>query len=92
MPYIRQKDRCLLEERIHAFFSENDLYQRNFTAGEWNYIVTRMTLIAMKPSTGWDYDSISSAIRVLNDSAAEMRRRLLDPYEDKKIEENGDVF
>ena len=37
------------------------------------------------------YTNISSAISSLNDAAEEIRRRYLNPYEDKKIEENGDV-
>jgi len=42
--------------------------------------------------TGGDsYTSISTAISCLNDAAEELRRQHLNPYEDEKIKENGDV-
>jgi len=37
------------------------------------------------------YQNLSDVIAALNDSAEEIRRRLLIPYEDKAIEKNGDL-
>ena len=41
--------------------------------------------------TGTRYPVISDAIAALNDAAEEIRRRILNPYEDKKMAENGDI-
>jgi len=40
---------------------------------------------------GVSYTNMSDAISALNDAGEEIRRRFLAPYEDKKIEENGDA-
>lgn len=38
-----------------------------------------------------NYQNISDVIAAMNDCGAEFRRRILDPYEDEKIKENGDI-
>lgn len=40
---------------------------------------------------GKSYQVISDAIAALEDAAHELRRRVLDPYEDTKILANGDL-
>lgn len=37
------------------------------------------------------YTSISNAVSALEDAAHELRRRFLDPYEDKQRKKNGDI-
>jgi len=92
MPYIRQEDRVYLDDSItRLVFDMKEIYGLTpVSPGIVNYVVTR---IALKSSdTGkWSYASISSVIRILEDAAKEMRRRLLDPYEDKAIAKNGDI-
>jgi hypothetical protein len=94
MPYIRKEQRanglddviyqavCHLK-RIAPAVSDRP--------GPANYVVTRIVAGALKPDAGWSYHSISRAIAVLNDAAAEMRRRLMDRRENEVIIENGDV-
>ena len=41
--------------------------------------------------TGLGYQEISDALAALTDAAGELWRRLLVPWEKKKIEENGDI-
>jgi hypothetical protein len=61
------------------------------TAGELNYVIC---MIAMKyiDKKKQSYQTYNDVIGVLECAKAEMYRPLVTPYEDKKIEENGDVF
>jgi len=55
--------------------------------GELNYLLFAYALRNIKPS----YNNYKELIGELNCAIEEIRRRLLDPYEDLKIKENGDV-
>ena len=61
------------------------------TKGELCFYYYTMSL-AFIEEQGRSYQNISDAIAALNDAAHELRRRVLDPYEDKKIVENGDIL
>lgn len=80
MPYLKKRDRDLIDKGMVPS-----------SKGELNYKVT-MEAIAYVQRAGVSYSNISEAISALTDAAAEMRRRLLDPYEDGKSVENGDVY
>lgn len=84
MPYTQQKDRDPifdpLEIIINNIKTKGDL---NFTICE---LVGRLIL-----KFGIGYSKMSELIDALPDAEAELRRRLLNPYEDVKIKENGDV-
>ena len=82
MPYIKHADKVLLE-------TGQLLGPRN--KGELNYMITTMMLEYLEIKS-LSYTSISEALGAAIDAAEEMRRRLLGPYEDKKIMENGDVY
>ncbi len=93
MPYIKLNDRARLnfymEEVVgHLKWVQPDVLKR---PGPTNYVITRIVARTLKPEEGWSYHSISRAIAVLNDAAAEMRRRLMDVREDDAIEKNGDI-
>ena len=49
-----------------------------------------LVFVTRKKSVG--YTELSDAIAVFGDIQHELRRRLLDPYEDEAIEKNGDVY
>ena len=92
MPYIKKDRRDIIDRFLNTFLSNlKSQFVTSIEPGDINYIVTRIVANLMKPNEGWGYTTISSAIRVLEDAAQEMRRRLLNPYEDEKIKENGDV-
>jgi hypothetical protein len=58
--------------------------------GDLNYVVCEIIgNLVLRDGIG--YTTISNWIDTLPDAEAELRRRLLDPYEDLKIKENGDV-
>lgn len=62
------------------------------TKGAFNYFVTRLLLETFWRTKGQvGYTSLSDGVRVLRDIANEIERRILNPYEDKAIEKNGDL-
>ena len=84
MPYIKDKDKLEMNDAI------NDLLMFIRSKGDLNYAISELVgkLIV---STGISYTNMSEKIDAVHDAECELRRRLLDPYEDKKIIENGDV-
>ena len=86
MPYTKKEDR----EKFEPALSElRKLMGDGITKGDLTYLVYALGLEYFKGKVS--YTNISTAISSLIDAAEELRRRHLNPYEDKKIEENGDV-
>jgi hypothetical protein len=82
MPYIKQERRPDLNKVVIAM-SEASVK----ADGDLNYILYRFCKYHVAPS----YNNYKNFLGELNEATEEIRRRLLAPYEDKKIEENGDV-
>ena len=83
MPYIKKEDR----ERFDDLF--RDLLPEN--AGELNYVISVLCNEYLH-SRGIRYQNINEVIGVLECMKLEFYRRVASPYEDTKIEENGDVY
>jgi hypothetical protein len=81
MPYIGKKEKALI-----------DAGSPPTTKGELNYKLTLEAIAYLMRQEKVGYGTISETIAALTDAAEEMRRRLLNPYEDIKIAENGDVY
>lgn len=82
MPYIKKEDRPELDEIVKL------MHERCVSAdGDLNYILFAYCKRYMHPS----YNSYKNYIGELRSCATEIERRMLAPYEDKKIIENGDV-
>jgi len=84
MPYIKDKEKKKFANLIDKLV----LYINS--KGDLNYVICELTsqFIAQ---TGVTYTRMSEKIDAVHDAEAELRRRLLDPYEDQKIIDNGDV-
>lgn len=88
MPYIKQEDRerfsCHLGQLIRSMSSGHE-----WTAGELNYIISSVVweLFHQRPN----YQTANDIIGALEGSKLEFYRRIVAPYEDKKMQENGDV-
>lgn len=80
MPYIKKECRPYIEK---CLFNLDGL-----TSGELNYTITRL-LLKQKPK---NYEDFNRLIGVLECVKQEFYRRAVAVYEDKKIEENGDVY
>lgn len=89
MPYITLERRAALDTIIDGLL--NRLWEIECKKGDVNYCITRIILDALKPPTGWDYHSLSDCVSVARDSADEIQRRLLGPYEDSAASKNGDL-
>ena len=83
MPYIRQADRDFLDPQIVA------LARSISSVGELNYAITRLISDFASPLS---YERIALVTGVLENVKQEHYRRVASPYEDSKIEANGDVY
>jgi len=85
MPYINKENR-------EKFFDALDkLYQTNIeSSGDLNYIITSICHDYINDK-GMNYKTLNEVIGVLECAKLELYRRKISPYEDKKIEQNGDV-
>lgn len=82
MPYVEQKIRPDLDKIIKL------MYEKDIKAnGDLNYILFAFCKRYISPG----YSNYKNFIGELNECVAEIRRRLLAKYEEKKIVENGDV-
>lgn len=81
MPYIQKSVRFQL--------TRYDEMPHN--TGELNYIITYIINNYLKGAPE-SYDEYNSIIGVLECVKQELYRRKIAPYEDRKMEENGDVY
>ena len=79
MPYIDQNGR----ERLWEDVPQN--------AGELNYAITTI-IDQYRYTKGFDYQTINDIVGALEGAKLEFYRRVVVPYEDQKIKENGDVY
>jgi len=84
MPYIKDEDK---QDMNHAI---NNLFNFIESKGDLNYVICELVGKAILDA-GISYTNISEKIDAVHDAETELRRRLLDSYEDIKKIENGDV-
>lgn len=85
MPYIVQSDRNKFDNLVGTLA---DLINDDARDGQLNYIVS--TLIGQTYDRR--YKDLNAAIGMLECVKQELYRRVVAPYEDTKIVENGDVY
>jgi hypothetical protein len=83
MPYIKPDDRWFRWEI-------DDPYTFPLNSGELNYLLTIIAHQYWK-SNGQNYQAFNDILGALEGCKLELYRRKVVPYEDGKIEENGDV-
>ena len=81
-PYISQEQRA----EIDAWLDSIALFV--VPPGELNYIITKL-LLKTTPESYSDYNTL---VGVLECCKLELYRRLIAPYEDRKRDENGEVY
>jgi len=79
MPYISPYKRRILQ------------VEKPVECGELNYELTRL-LTAYIETRGLTYQVINDIVGALEGAKLEFYRRIAVPYEDSKIQENGDVY
>ncbi len=87
MSYILMEDRPKYEEPLTALIATLKDQPPDRIDGELNYIITRI----LKETYPQRYHTINRAIGVLEACKLEYYRRVAAPYEDTKIQQNGDV-
>ena len=91
MPYILPESKDIYCEGIAAI--EEAFAAVGAGDGDLNYVLTKVCLAWLsyhQPPHG--YKLLSDVIKALECAKMEWYRRKLAPYEDKKREENGDVY
>lgn len=97
MPYIKQEDRAKWDKLVDEVFNNlHDGNARNIlpfdrVKGELNYFICRI-LARLLLAYGSKYCVMQDILGLLDAVRSEYYRRIVSPYEDWKIEENGDVF
>jgi len=96
MSYINEEERLELDDAIETMakaIKDNKtalVNPHNFAnfLGRINYCFSRVLMLVMKDIS---YSKIAMATGVLENIKQEFYRRVASPYEDKKINENGDI-
>lgn len=83
MPYIPQHQRPEIDDAVAQL-------PKNMSAGQKNYAITRMIETDLRDGTS--YDVINEWLGVLRGVELEFYRRIAAPYEDGKINTNGDAY
>lgn len=82
MPYVKQEKRPELDKIVKL------MSEKNIKAdGDLNYILYKYC----KEHIPTSYNSYKNYCGELRQCATEIERRIVAPYEDEKIKENGDV-
>lgn len=80
MPYITKENK---EDLLKTLKIRN--------SGELNYLLTEAIKCYLQDN-GERYQTYNDILGALEGAKLELYRRKIAPYEDKKIEENGDVY
>jgi len=81
MPYIKNADKYGVDVQV-------DLLENS---GHLNYALT-MVIKSYLKQHGLAYTTLNDIVGALDGAKAEFQRRVVNPYEDQKIIENGDVY
>ena len=87
MPYIKKEQRPKIDELVAPLISHIKSLPMEDQDGSMNYAVTKM----LKGIYPQKYFHFNRALGVLTAITHELYRKIIGPYEDTKISENGDV-
>lgn len=92
MPYIKQEARSKIIHALEelAFTIKDAGFSVEEMPGVLNYVISSL-LNLMRPEKGWNYYSINNTRGLIGCVGDEFYRRVAAPYEDIKIQENGDI-
>mgnify|MGYP001259760178 CR=1 FL=1 len=91
MPYIKDEERQNLEQSLASLAAQVIVKEDSTQAGVLNYCISALLNEVLK-TNGVSYRNINELIGVLECAKLELYRRVASPYEDEKIQSNGDVF
>ena len=85
MPYTEERS------RVPQYDNLEELSREIKTKGDLNHAICELTALLMLKTGGMGYTNVSEWVDAVGGAHDELRRRLLDPYEDVVKKENGDV-
>ena len=88
MPYIKKEDKIKWKDGLAELVMA--MHDHGVTPGDLNYIYTKLAH-AYVSRKGLGYTHLNDVVGVMESAKAEFQRRVVASYEDKKIEENGEV-
>jgi len=86
MPYLREENKVYFDkllERLRKCAIAN--------GGELNFLFTEI-INQFHVTNSKRYETMNTVVGALESCKVEYQRRIVAPYEDKKIQENGEVF
>jgi len=87
MPYIEQERRKEIQSVNLGMID----YDEILTAGELNFAISKIIAVYLS-NNGTQYRTINDILGALEGAKLEFYRRVAVPYEERKIEENGDIY
>lgn len=81
MPYVKEKVKEVMGQGVPAS-----------NVGELNYAITKLAIRFVTTAREVNYETLNNTYGAMKLAAEEFKRRVIDPYEDRKISENGDVY
>lgn len=87
MPYIAFNKR----QTFDSVLNELNKVRGSLDPGTMNYLISSIVAIYLKEN-GMNYERLNAIQGVLSCCSQEIYRRIIAEYEDKKKDENGDVF
>jgi hypothetical protein len=94
MPYIPRDKRVKYDIHIENLATIlNSQHDNDIISGEMNYILFRLAMLLCDRESGGKccYARLAVVSSALSEAQTEFRRRIMAPYEDQKIELEGDV-
>jgi len=96
MPYIKSQDRKYLDKSINQLALKliDHITSNDKLCGQLNYVIFKIVkILTSKNIIGGElsYARFNAIVGALDCCKTEISRRLIAPYEDLKIRENGDV-
>src|SRR6266403_4176194 len=91
MPYVNKEIRRQTRAPLTTLIDYVKELPDNARDGALNYLISELVGNAFRPAGGWRYHYLHRAYGVFLAAGAEFYRRLVAPYEDKAIENNGDI-
>ncbi len=90
MPYIKEGQRKKLDPVLEQLFEALNVSDENTSKGEYNYVITKI-LHNYIFNFGLRYHNLNDAIGIVEAAKAEFIRKVVSPYENIKIKDNGDI-
>lgn len=90
MPYIKPEDRAKF--LLYADHGAVGIKLSATTAGELQYCIARLVHAYLARKGAYRYQDLNDVMGALDGASKEFYRRVVAPYEDDKMRENGDVY